>query len=577
MNRLRWALVVALIVAASGCATPMPPSGGPPDDVPPALEVAVPEQGAVNVDAESVRLTFSEHVDQASFIQAFSISPSFTQPVEFDWRRRTVTVRFPEPLRDNTTYVLTIDTNLRDLHRVALSSPIVYAFSTGPTISAGTLSGRIVAWPDGAPAAGVDVLAFARADSTAPDSLPDAPAYRTQTSSNGTFAFDFLTEQFYFVPALRDDNRNLVPDLQEPFAVPPAPAIFADSTNELLPTSWVLANVDTTRPAALGVQSSARTRQIVRFSEPVRFLTRDPTRWTLADSSTREPVGIHLLYMLQAEPRQVHVITNELERRRYHIMPAAMADTSGNLLAAEPLYFTPAPGDDTLRTRFTEFLPRGLPAGEVHTLPREIEPGLRFNRPIDESLLRNAVSVADSMGADRAFVAVTENGTDYDILTDPRLLPGDRISVSVDASQLAGPDTTYSRSYRRLPDEETGEIAGVARTTDHPADPDVIRGVNSAPVVVQAFPVEVDTVVPDYTASADSTGSFVFSGLPAGTYRLRAFADVDSSGTWDPGRLTPYSAAEGVTWQTDPVRVRSRWETTLPDTLRIVMPRTAMP
>ncbi len=567
------AIVTALILAC-GCATPIPPSGGPPDDTPPELVEATPEQGAVNVDAANVRFTFSEHVDQASFGQAFSISPSFEHPVDFSWSGRSVVIRFPEPLRENTTYVLTIDTNLLDVHRVALSSPIVYAFSTGPTISTGSLSGRVVAASDGSPVAGVDVLAYARPDSTAPDTLDSRPAYRTQTDGEGVFSFEYLTEQFYYVPALQDENRNLAPDALEPFAAPPAPSLFADTTRLRPASPWVLARIDTTAPVPLRVQSSARSRHVVRFSEPVEFVDRDPAAWIVADSASGREFNIIDVYLLETDRRDVYLVTPTLTSGRYRVVPAAVADTSGNVVATVPVYFAPTQQEDTLRTRFVDFIRSGIAvaAEDSLTLPREVEPGLRFNRPIIEDQLRSAVTVSDSTGAARGFIAVTENGTDYEILLEPRLLPGETVVVRVDASQFAGADTTFTKSFQRISADETGEIAGVVLTVDATRNSTII-GAGSVPVVVQVYPLDVAGTVPSYSVAADSSGSFVVSGLPAGTYRLRAFADVNESGTWDPGLLMPYRPAEGVAWHTEAVRVRSRWETALPDTLRIPLRR----
>lgn len=566
---IRCAAIIALLVAAGGCATPIPPSGGPPDETPPELAEADPPAGAVDVDADYVRLTFSEYVDPSSFAQAFSISPSFDRPVEFDWSGRSVVVRFPEPLRENTTYVLTIDTQLRDVRSVALRTPIVYAFSTGPTISAGTLSGQIVAAADGTPEPGVDVLAYALTDSTVVDTLIGRPAYRTQTDEQGTFRFSYLSEQFYYVPAIRDANRNLQPDAQEPFAAPPAPALFADSIDVAYAQPWVLASVDTTAPRPLRAQSSSRSRHVLRFDEPVEFVDRDPINWALTDSSSGEAVVIRALFIRSSEPREVHVLTEELPTRRYRLVPGAVTDSSGNAAVREPVDFTPAAQEDTLRTRFVEYLPTGRPGGEVMTLPRDVEPGIRFNQPPGEEDIANAVSVTDTVGAALAFIAVTENGTDYEILTEPRLQPGEQIRIAVNASELSGADTTYARSYRRIPLEETGEIAGVMRIEQPQKDTTTAV----PPVIVQVIPVEVETVVPVYETVADPSGSFIVSGLPAGTYRLRAFADADSSGAWNPGFLIPYRPAEGITWHSEPVRVRSRWETAVPDTLRIPIPR----
>ena len=144
-----------------GCADPRPPTGGPRDQIPPTLETMMPEAGAVNVTASSVRLSFSEYVDQAAFARAFSITPMPEGPIRYKWSKRRVEVRFPEALRDNTTYVLTLDTNLRDARGVALKRPLTFAFSTGPVINKGRIAGQVLDAVQGAGLAGFDVLAYA--------------------------------------------------------------------------------------------------------------------------------------------------------------------------------------------------------------------------------------------------------------------------------------------------------------------------------------------------------------------------------------------------------------------------------
>src|SRR5690606_1842547 len=107
--------LLAFAALAAGCAQPVAPSGGPQDTTPPALEAAEPAADAVNVRAGRLVLTFSEGVDEASVRRAFSISPGWETPPEVIVRGRRVEVRFPDSLRANTTYVVTLDTNLRDL------------------------------------------------------------------------------------------------------------------------------------------------------------------------------------------------------------------------------------------------------------------------------------------------------------------------------------------------------------------------------------------------------------------------------------------------------------------------------
>lgn len=555
---MRWtaltsfnAPLVSLLFLTS-CATPVPPTGGPRDETPPEIVESVPDAGAVNVDRESLRITFSEYVDDQSFAQAFSISPAFSRTPEFVWSRRTVEVRFPEPLRENTTYVVTLDRGLRDVRGAALSRPITLAFSTGPTISVGTIAGRVVTPSDGQPAAGADVFAYDASDTS--EALPERPAYRTQTDQSGAFTFEHLTERTYFVAALRDQNRNLRPDAQEPYAPPPIATIPADTTPVTLDMPWVLTIIDTTRPAPIRAQSLSRTRHRIRFSEPVSFADRDPSSWILTDSATVEQATIQSLYMHASEPRDVYVTTPPLSSDSHGVIPAGLIDSVGNPVVSNAVSFTPIAEEDTLQLRLLSVQPEGS-----SVLTEGMQPALRFNAPVAQEQLAGAISIEDSLGMSLSYSAITANGTDYELHPDPPLSPGMGIQILVEPEPFANLDSTVSREYTQIPRSETGEISGTVRS-------------NEGPVLVDIAPVDVPVPVPDRRVQADTAGHFIVPNLPAGTYRLRAFVDTDEDGQWDGGRLMPYSPPESIIWRDEPTRVRARWETSLPDTLRIPTP-----
>ncbi len=374
--RLAAALWCATLWAA--CATPLPPAGGPTDNTPPQIVETIPENGAANVSEASLRLVFSEHVNERSFQQALSIVPEPETPPELDWRGTRVDIRLADPLRDNATYVFTIDTALRDLRGVALATPIVLAFSTGPALNAGVLTGRVIHSRDGAPASGVDVLAYATRDDVPPDSLPARPAYRTQTGPDGAFRFEYMTERHWFVAALADMNYNARPDPGEPFAPPPIPALLADTARTPFGIPWMLARAE-----------------------------------------------------------------------------AARSDSAH------------------------------APAAEQETAAAEAPESIPF--------------------------------------------------------------------------EETGEIRGV-----------VVSG-EPYPTVIETWPdtLDMESAEPPHRTLADDTGAFLIARLPAGNYRLRAWLDRNENNRRDPGMLIPYRSPEPIFFLSEPVRVRARWETTLPDTLRI--------
>ena len=257
-----------LALALSSCAVPVAPTGGPADAVPPEIADTDPAEGTTSFGGTQLRITFSEYVNEASFARAFSISPELDQPVDIAWRRRTVTLRFRSPLRENTTYRVTVDKSLRDANGVSLSRPLVFAFSTGPEINRARLVGVVRRGATGAGAGDMDIYAYdaaydslASRDPIDPNNpsdarvLPERPLYRTQTNSEGTFELTYLAAGEYFVVGIADQNANRQPDDGEWIAIPSMRSATASSAkpDSLVLTGFVLDQ--TRRPFAVQERS----------------------------------------------------------------------------------------------------------------------------------------------------------------------------------------------------------------------------------------------------------------------------------------------------------------------------------
>ncbi len=552
--RARPFALCLLLFAGLSCASPRPPSGGPPDQTPPDFEATVPAAGATNVDVPEIRLTFTEYVDQGSFTRALSITPEPDGRLDVDWSKRTVRIRLPEPLRENTTYVLTLDTNLRDAHSVTLKQPLTLAFSSGPTLNQGRLAGRVLDAASGTGIAGIDVLAYAVPDSTAPDSLPGRPAYRTQTDEEGLFALTYLSRQPYYVVALQDRNRNRRPDPRERFAVPPRPALIADSTVVEATRRWLVTALDTTAPVLQRVRPRSSRRLELRFSEAVRLTSPDTTAWLLEDSLAARAVAVQTVYTVTDEPLLVYVLTDSLAAVPHRIRPGrAVVDSSGIAAGPDAVGFTPPALPDTLRLRFRRFLPPG------DVLAPQQQPAVQFNQPVTDDRFSTLVTVEDSLGQSRAFTRETTDGTTYRLRLTPPLALGEPVRIRVDGRRAGGVDTVYTRTIRRVAERQLGSLSGAVTAED-----------TTGVIVVELYRTDGDTpTLPYATLPADASGGFLFENLPEGTYRFRAFVDRDANGHWDGGRVVPYRPAEPVIWSVEPPAWRARWESSLADTLRI--------
>lgn len=541
---------LGILLFIAGCATPMPPSGGPPDQTPPFVVSAEPADGSVNVSGNTVTLRFSEWVNQQSFEQALSVNPEPEQRLNFRWRRRTVEITFPEDFRANTTYVLTLDTDFRDHAGVRLRSPITLAFSTGPTINRGRIEGRVVDARLGRPMAGIDMYAYRATspDAGPPAVLPNRPDYRTQSDADGAFHFQYLSEDPFYVVAIRDANRNRRVDPGEVWAAPPEAWIVADSASSVVARPWVVSAVDQTPPALTRVRGISDRRIELRFDEPVVIDDLQPENWSVADSASGAERLLRHIYRYGSIPNAIYVEAEErLPNTAHLVTTGAVADTAGNQVAGLTGVFVPSTSTDTLGLRLETFVPDTSYAvdGVVDLLPWQ-RPGFALSRPATEAELRSLVSAADTTGTRRIDGFPTTDGTTYGIETDPPFSPGETLTIRIDAG-----GQTRELDYRVLDLRDLGEISGRVN-------------VDEAPELVVIEVYEGGDGDPLRTVSANPDGTFLIDMVPEGTFRLRAFHDLDADGRWSPGALAPYEPAEPVMWLDDEVAVRPRWETALP-------------
>lgn len=609
-------MAVVLLGLLVGCANPVRPSGGPRDTTPPSIIQSRPTRDTVNVstDTEVLRIEFSEYIERSSLQQALSVTPPFERRPQFDWSGRSVEIGFPRPLRDSTTYIFSLDTNLSDARGVSLENPITVAFSTGPKINRGQIQGEVVSGRQGQPQGQVNVYAYALAPTATapPDPLPDQPSYRTQTGEEGRFTLNYMREQRYYVVALQDNNRNRRPDPAESFAAPPRFALRADSGAAEVPVPWLLTQADTAAPALQRVRPISRQRFRVSFSEPVRLQTRAPASWTPEDSVREERVEVQAVYPDPDRANAVEVRTAPMRDAR-HVLAlerGVVTDTVGQGLAPDTARFQAATRADTTRTQFQEFVPAdlALDSTDAYPLLPDMQPGVRFNQSPDSTTLRRGLSIRDTTGQPRKFSVSTKDGTTYRLQFDPSLASGQFVEVAVAGTSFAAADTTYQRRFRRMTRRALGGLQGrvvVADTARErirpPRDttalrvPALLTGRKAAdtlavpprdtslqpqrvrldslfydgPIVVELTTVESSPPVRPRRLTTSPESTFVVEELPEGQFRFRAFLDRNGNGQWDGGKVLPYVPAEPVAWIGEPVEVRPRWTTELPTSLRL--------
>jgi hypothetical protein len=204
------ALIAFVGAVGLACASMGTPPGGPTRKEPPAIVSVTPDSGAVNVTNKSVVFQFdaivSDNPGRAGGLAAlFVLSPN-DGATSVRWRRSRIEVRPRRGFRPNTAYSLTLLPGIADLNSNVMREGRTILFSTGATIPAFAVHGRVFDWiaERAVPAAVVDVVR-----------LPDSLSYVGLSDSSGQFSVGPLEPGSYVVRAFMDNNTNRIRDPNE--------------------------------------------------------------------------------------------------------------------------------------------------------------------------------------------------------------------------------------------------------------------------------------------------------------------------------------------------------------------------
>ena len=180
----RW--LVALLVV--GCARMEPPPGGPPDSsLPSSSPPARIRCGIMRGFDEPAEFIFDEVISEgggagaggkSGLAQLVILSPTTEDP-EVDWKRSRIAVEPREGWQPDRVYRVELLPGVIDLRNNRSNERRVITFTTGAPTPTTTLTGRVVDWSTGRPAANALVEAL-----LLPDSLP----YRALADSTGHFS-----------------------------------------------------------------------------------------------------------------------------------------------------------------------------------------------------------------------------------------------------------------------------------------------------------------------------------------------------------------------------------------------------
>jgi uncharacterized protein (DUF2141 family) len=192
------------------------PAGGPKDKVAAKIAEIEPASGTRSIMPDAVTFSFDDYIDR-SVRNAFVIQPSTRFSTSYAGDE--VELSFEEPLKPNTTYVITLGTEWKDLRGNTPAEAVTMVFSTGPDLDSGRVTGSITAQKK----QNLTALLYVGADtlSASFDPRTRKPEYRMPIGTSGNFVIGGLRDGRYRLLVIRDDNKNFLLDANEDFVFAP--------------------------------------------------------------------------------------------------------------------------------------------------------------------------------------------------------------------------------------------------------------------------------------------------------------------------------------------------------------------
>ena len=552
---LLWCCLTAFFLLCN-CARQAPPPGGPPDETPPEIIEVHPAPNAIQVNRNTrIAFRFSEKIDLRSFETAFFIAPDPSlqdparRPLRFHGGGQQLEVEFPDSLRANTTYVVTVGTDLRDRRNNRMEESFSFAFATGEHIDQGKLEGQVF---DQNPA-GILILSYRLDETRAPNPAIDFADFFTQTGKHGGFALTHLAPGKYRVFAIVDQFSDRLYNRGEDKLGVPARDFTIDTSGQADGVAFFrLSHEDTLRPSLTTVTAASILQVVWQFDEevvsPDSLLSRH-LHLVAADGTRLESI---LAAPHPLNPGQVFSVLREpLRDVQYQALVDSLYDRSGNLIDSSfaRMEFTGTTRPDTISPQIVKI----SIADSARNIALDAAIDVFFSKLMRNDRLTKPLAVKDGTGAQVPGQEEWQDRFHYRYVPQPGWRSSAKYVVEIQADSVFDWngntlfDTTRQIVFWTLNQDTLGSIIGKISDGDSLA---------SGPLFLTARQPAGGN---EHESRLETPGPYNFAGVFPGLYVISAYRDANYNGRYDFGQPYPFVPAERFMAWPDTIKVRSRW------------------
>lgn len=522
---MRLIVSLILLVFVVSCAQISPLAGGDKDNYAPTIDSSktYPLNGALNFNENEIVIKFNEFIKLNNVNDNIIITPQLKEKPTISSKNKTFSLIFNENLAENTTYVINFNGAIQDITEKN-DSVFQYVFSTGSYIDSLALSGTVRDSYTNKPVDNCFIAIYPATNLVQFDSIPFnlKPTYIGQTNKSGEYAVNYLKDGEYAVFAFTDKNKNMQFDPD-------------DEQIGFLSEGTILIN-ENKKDVDFRLFSMVADKILMTKSEftyPGKLeivFNRTPEKFNIRSNVEIVDEGIDsndsLIYWVSERP------TNKVS---FYIT------INDNPIDTLTPYLKDQPKDDKLEKLIIK---SNVQSGNL-LLPSENleisvkEPVLNVNTDMFHFY------TADSIEIDIDHqVNNLKTITFYTFETDAKYVQIDSLAIESFYGNF-NHDKPIISFENRLAEDYFGKLILNVDSLD---STHVFELLDEKQNVIQTKTVTHDNEI------------VTFDDVPPGKYQLRAIADSNEDGEWSEGSIVDKTQAEKVSYYTDEIKIRSKWD-----------------
>jgi hypothetical protein len=537
----------------SGCANQLPPTGGDIDRIPPEIEEVYPPDGTTNYDEDYFEIEFSEYVDKRSVREAVFISPYVEGELDFDWTGTSVEVSFPEGLKKDLTYTITVGTDVVDRNNNnRMLQSYSFSFATGDKIDRKMISGMVF----GKKKEGIFLYAY-KLDNYNDTLLQNKPDYVSQSGQNGRYQLNGMASGNYRVFAVDDNFKDLIYQQdQDEIGIAYRDIILTDEDSVFENLNFILFNADTTEPRLLSGVMTDRYHLLVTFNRELEFNSLSSDNFILYDSTVNRQFPLKYFYKGNTKPEESILVTAEVPdiENEVFLFADTLIDLFGNIKTDDFTKIITSERPDTLELNVVSTEPNQN--GLVDYIDTQIK--IFFDDGFEAGSIGSVITFTDTLGNTVPYSTKKLDDAILVIAPLKELRAEKNYRINIDLSgfvDAAGNrnDSVFTLNFKTISGLDFTGISGKLIAGDTSAISSILN-----PVLILENTAEEKIRY----RKALSSENFEFVRLEPGKYVLWCFLDEDENNEFNYGYPFPFEHSERFYFYPDTLNLKPRWEIT---------------